>query len=85
MIDADAGSVSEGASGGSLFDVKNMDQGKSEELTFQTWKDDVQLIVGKIDKDFTNTLQEASKAVGGIRLSQDQLTGAQALFPTESM
>ena len=52
-----------------MFNVKKMDPGKFEdnkELTFQVWRDDVGLLVRKIDKGFKNILQEAKKAAAEV-------------------
>ena len=38
----------------------------TKKLTFQIWRDDVELIVGKIDKDFKNILEEADKDVAEV-------------------
>ena len=54
----------------SLYDLKKMDPGKfadSEDLVFQAWRDDMELIVGKTDKDFKQILHETRKSTTELK------------------
>ena len=53
------------------FDVTKMDPGNVEDVTeFQTWRDDVELIVGTVCKDINSITQETRNAVTEVKESE---------------